>query len=57
MKRITKLQQLATFVSFRDQIIFTTLYKVVLFKLGRTDGIQNYFVATFKVLIESYFVF
>ena len=33
----------------RDYIIFTALYRVVLFKLGHTDGIQDYFVATFKV--------
>jgi len=37
-----------------DQITFTPLYRVVLFKLGHTAGgiIQNYFVATFKVLTK-----
>ena len=38
------------FCVMRDQIVFTTLYRVVLFKLGCTDGLQNYFVVTFKLL-------
>ena len=63
MKRITKIHWMIIEIQLPNlQLLWTSwgiklysltaLYRVVLFKLGHTDGIQNYFVATIKVSIK-----